>query len=229
MCNAAIASLGLHQFGMTFGLEQMPIQSAKKLAIARTEVATVPDQRDSRVGLEIKHLRKARDLTIADLSELTRLSAGYLSQIERGLSSPSVKALRSISDALGVTVSWFFSPDTSKDDDLHNYIVRASARRTLLFENGIRDELLSPNLGRQLELLRCVFPPGSTSGAEPYVHRGEEAGFVLAGELTLWIGEREILLKSGDSFAFESDQPHRYENRGDLEAIVIWAITPPSY
>lgn len=207
----------------------MPIQSAKKVATVRAETPSLPDQRDSRVGLEIKHLRRARNLTIADLSASTRLSTGYLSQIERGLSSPSVKALRSISDALGVTVSWFFSPDTAADDDLHNYVVREPSRRTLLFENGIRDELLSPNLGRQLELLRCIFPPGSSSGAEPYVHRGEEAGVVVSGELTLWIGDREILLKSGDSFAFESHEPHRYENQGDLEAIVIWAITPPSY
>jgi len=182
-----------------------------------------------RVGLEIRQLRKAKSMTIAELSIATGLSAGYLSQIERGISSPSVKALHTLSRALGVTVSFFFSPETDDGRTLRDFVVRAGQRRTLTFENDIRDELLSPNLGRKLELLRSVFPPGTSSGAEPYVHRGEEAGFVVSGELYLWIGDEEVLLKEGDSFAFSSDLPHRYANPGTIETVVIWAITPPSY
>lgn len=184
---------------------------------------------DGRVGLEIKQLRRARSITIADLAIATGLSSGYLSQVERGLSSPSVKALHSISRALGVTVSWFFSPASDDPSQHRDFVVRGANRRTLTFENGIRDELLSPNLGRALELLRCVFPPGASSGARPYVHHGEEAGVVLSGELRMWIGDKEILLKAGDSFAFNSDEPHRYENTGGIESVVIWVITPPSY
>lgn len=168
-------------------------------------------------------------MTIAELSLVTGLSAGYLSQVERGISSPSVKALHTLSRALGVTISWFFSPDTGDRDELRDLVVRAGARRTLTFENGIRDELLSPNLGRRIELLRSVFPPGSESGSEPYVHRGEEAGFIVAGELKLWVGDKVLLLKEGDSFAFSSDEPHRYANPGETETVVLWAITPPSY
>lgn len=183
----------------------------------------------SRIGGEIKNLRKARGITLDALSEAAGLSKGYLSQIERGVSSPSVKALHSISRALGVTISWFFPPNTDEDDDLRDYVVRAGSRRKLTFVAGITDELLSPNLGRQLELLRCTFPPGSESGKEPYTHQGEEAGFIISGELDLWIGERHIVLGEGDSFAFGSDLPHRYANTGNRECVVIWAVTPPSY
>jgi transcriptional regulator with XRE-family HTH domain len=184
---------------------------------------------DHRVGLELKQLRKAKAMTIAELALATGLSAGYLSQVERGISSPSVKALHTLSRALGVTVSWFFSPETGDRDDLRDLVVRAGARRTLTFANGIRDELLSPNLGRRIELLRSVFPPGASSGSEPYVHRGEEAGVIVAGELKLWVGDKVLLLKEGDSFAFSSDEPHRYANPGETETVVLWAITPPSY
>ena len=184
---------------------------------------------DARVGQEIRHLRKARDMTITQLSKATRLSQGYLSQIERGISSPSVKALHSIARALGVTISWFFSPASSDDDELRDIVVRADKRRSLSFSSGITDELLSPNLGREIELLRCTFSPGSESGTEPYTHRGEEAGIVIAGTLHLWIGEKHVVLNEGDSFAFSSDTPHRYENPTDEETVVIWAITPPSY
>lgn len=183
----------------------------------------------SRIGGEIKNLRKARGITLDALSEAAGLSKGYLSQIERGVSSPSVKALHSISRALGVTISWFFPPNTDDDDDLRDYVVRASSRRKLTFVAGITDELLSPNLGRQLELLRCTFPPGSESGKEPYTHQGEEAGFVISGELDIWIGERHVVLCEGDSFAFASDLPHRYANSSNRECVVIWAVTPPTY
>jgi transcriptional regulator with XRE-family HTH domain len=184
---------------------------------------------DERVGKEIRQLRKARDTTISELSDATNLSPGYLSQIERGISSPSVKALHSISRALGVTISWFFSPAADDDDGLRDVVVRANRRRRLTFSSGISDELLSPNLGRELELLRCTFGPGSESGAEPYQHRGEESGIVISGTLHLWIGDKHVILNEGDSFAFSSDTPHRYANPTDNETIVIWAITPPSY
>ena len=181
------------------------------------------------LGAEVKHLRKAKGLTIAQLATLTNLSVGHISQIERGVSRPSFRALLGISRALDVTISWFFPPQSEDGDDLRDIVVRAGARRTLTFKSGIRDELLSPDLGRQLELLRSVFPPRTSSGSTPYRHRGEEAGFVLKGELTLWVGARKLHLKEGDSFAFSSEEDHRYENPTDHETVVIWAITPPSY
>lgn len=184
---------------------------------------------DPRVGHEIRGLRKARDTTIAKLSDATGLSKGYLSQIERGISSPSVKALHSISRALGVTISWFFPPETEDGEELRNTVVRAYARRSLSFESGITDELLSPNLERTIELLRCTFPAGSESGTEPYNHRGEEAGIVILGQLDLWLDDQHIHLKEGDSFAFSSDRFHRYANPTDGDTVVIWAISPPTY
>lgn len=184
---------------------------------------------DHRLGLDIKALRRARGITLEVLGEASGLSKGYLSQIERGTSSPSVKALHSISRALGVTISWFFPPRADADQDLRGFIVRADARRKLHFVGGIVDELLSPDLSRNLELLRCVFPPDSHSGEETYHHDGEEAGIVMSGELNLWIGDRHVVLSEGDSFAFPSDLPHRYANTGTRECVVIWAITPPTY
>ena len=181
------------------------------------------------VGHEIRDLRRASNVTLSALSEATGLSKGYLSQIERGISSPSIKALHSISRALGVNISWFFPSPPENEDEFRDYIVRRDRRRSLSFESGIRDELLSPNLARGIELLRCTFKPHSFSGKEAYEHKGEEAGFVVSGKLTLWLDGKEISLESGDSFAFESRIPHRYANESDEETVIIWAISPPSY
>jgi transcriptional regulator with XRE-family HTH domain len=184
---------------------------------------------DPRVGQEIRGLRRARGTTIAQLGAATGLSKGYLSQIERGISNPSVKALHSISRALGVTISWFFTPETGDGEGLRDTVVRAHARRSLTFDSGITDELLSPNLDRTIELLRCIFPPGTESGQEPYNHRGEEAGIVISGQLDLWLDDEHIRLNEGDSFAFSSDRLHRYANPTDRDTVVIWAISPPTY
>jgi transcriptional regulator with XRE-family HTH domain len=181
------------------------------------------------VGQEIKDLRRASNVTLSELSDATGLSKGYLSQIERGISSPSIKALHSISRALGVNISWFFPSPAEDDDEFREFVVRRDRRRRLEFESGICDELLSPNLARGIELLRCTFRPHSFSGKEDYSHKGEEAGFVASGKLTLWLDGKEISLSSGDSFAFESSIPHRYANESDEETVIIWAISPPSY
>lgn len=184
---------------------------------------------DQSVGREIKNLRKASGVTLTQLAEATGLSQGYLSQIERGISSPSIKALHQISRALGVNISWFFRHTEQADDDLKEYVVRKKNRRSITFESGIKDELLSPNLARSIELLRCTFAPHSESGKEPYEHKGEEAGVVISGSLTLWLDGRRIELEAGDSFAFESTLPHRYANESDEEAVIVWTISPPSY
>jgi len=198
-------------------LEAAPVESGR------------PDDDAVFMGSEIRSLRNARDITLQDLSAATRLSIGYLSQIERGISSPTVDALYAISRALGVTISWFFKPSDEASTIERDIVVRAGQRRQLKFGSGIIDELLSPNLDRQLELLRCTFPPGATSGDAAYAHRGEEAGIVISGRLEVWVVDKHFVLEEGDSFAFESHLPHRYRNPGRTKAVVIWAITPPSY
>lgn len=188
-----------------------------------------PAAEDEFLGERIRELRKARDITLAELAEATGLSVGYLSQVERDISDPSIKALHDIAAALGVNISWFFDASSPEHIEERDYVVRAGRRRRLTFSSGITDELLSPHLRGQLELLCSRFEPGSYSGDEPYTHRGEEAGIVISGTLEIWIGSRHFMLEAGDSFSFPSTVPHRYRNPGQVEAIVIWAITPPSY
>jgi transcriptional regulator with XRE-family HTH domain len=173
-------------------------------------------------------LRKARGFTLAALAESSGLSIGYLSLLERDRATPSIKALHAISHALGVTISWFFEANDAPDAE-RDLVVRRGRRRRLEYSPGIVDELLSPNLAGALELLSCRFPPGASSGQEPYAHQGEEAGVVIRGRLELWVDGRTVMLEAGDSFGFQSPLPHRYRNPGPDETEVIWAITPPSY
>ena len=122
-------------------------------------VAEVPDGSDFS-GRDLREFRRARGKTLAELALASGLSVGHLSQIERGVSRPSVKALQSISRALDVTISWFFKPADEPLSGETDYIVRAGRRRRLSFNQGVTDELLSPNLSRSIEMLVCTLPPG---------------------------------------------------------------------
>jgi transcriptional regulator with XRE-family HTH domain len=188
-----------------------------------------PDDPNLFVGDEIQGLRKARKMTLAQLALKSGVSVGHLSQIERGISVPSIKALHGISRALDVTISWFFSHADPGPPEEREYIVRQNRRRQIRFDEGISDFLLTPSLKANLELLMTVLAPGATSGKQPYTHEGEEAGIVMSGQLAIWIDGKCFRLGQGDSFSFKSTLPHRYQNPGATDAIVIWAITPPSY
>jgi len=182
------------------------------------------------LGPQIRELRKSRGLTLTDLARRTGLSIGHLSQVERGLSTPTIRQLQQISAAMGVQIGWFFRSDPPVDDEEARVVVRGGRRRALrIGDLGVTDELLVPDLDRQLEMLLCTIQPGTGSGDEPYSHEGEEAGFVLSGEMELWIDDQHFHLKAGDSFAYASTRPHRYRNPGPSALQVIWVITPPTY
>lgn len=91
---------------------------------------------------------------------------------------------------------------------------------------GMVDHLLSANRGGKRALVLTRYAPGASSGDELEEHDGEEAGLVQAGVLELHLGEDVYLLRTGDSFSFPSDIPHKYANPGGEDTLVVLAITP---
>jgi transcriptional regulator with XRE-family HTH domain len=183
---------------------------------------------DALVGRRVRELRKARSLTLAEVAGAAGVSVSYLSQIERNVSRLPIGVLKRVADALGVHMNWFFPAPVDGPEDERDVIVRSANRRRLTFTGlGITEELLSPNLAGPLELLISTIAPGADS--EFYSHDGAEAGVVITGSLHLWVGEREFRLRTGDSFAFPSTEPHRCANRCSRPAKVLWVITPPHY
>ncbi|MBP6345452.1 MAG: cupin domain-containing protein [Neisseriaceae bacterium] len=181
------------------------------------------------LGFRIRTLRKGRNVTLAQLASQCGLSIGYISQLERGLAYPSIPALIKISQALKVTVQWFFAArqEPVHPDDL-GYITRKNSRTQVVYDDGVVDEFMSFSEDRQLEMLISRFPAGEYS-EESYVHEGEEAGYVIEGTFELWVGARHFVLEAGDAFGFSSTEPHRYGNPGPTETKIIWVITPPTY
>lgn len=196
---------------------------------ARSDYSPLDD-----LGHEIRQLRKVRGFTLQQLALATGKSVGFLSQVERNLTRPSVAALQDISEALGVHIGWFFPDDTSGSPDEREHIVRQDNRRRLTYSRlsgteylGLHDHLLSANLDGQLALGISRYEPGASTGDDRYAHDGEEAGLVLSGRLELTLEDRVHLLETGDSFSFSSRLRHRYANPSTREdTVVVWANTP---
>ncbi len=180
------------------------------------------------IGERLRELRKAKGLTLRDVATAAGISVSYLSQIERNVSRLPIGVLKTISDALGVNMNWFFQRGMQGPPEERDIIVRAANRQNLSFTGlGITEELLSPNLSGPLELLISTIHPDADS--EYYSHDGAEAGMVLSGTLELWVGDQHFVLRKGDSFAFASTERHRCANHGTIAVKVLWVITPPHY
>lgn len=194
-------------------------------APAEVEGDTAHAEEDRRIGSRIRALRKERGLSLERLAEESSLSVGMLSQLERGLSTPSVRSLRVLGSALGVPISWFFAPAHPENPAETEHIVRRGGRGALtLTPSGVYKELLTPECPGLIEIYELSLKPGGTSGPEFYSHRGEKAGLILSGSLRLWIDGQPHLLNEGDSFRFPSESAHRFENAGPGSARVIWVV-----
>lgn len=190
----------------------------------------VGDEIDAWVGRQLWTLRKAKRFSLKQLSEASGISIGLLSQMERGTSSPSLRSLQALSKALGVSPLWFFNDGKVPPEPERDVVVRKGAGRKLeLSHKKLMKELVTPDLSGSLQMLIVNIEPGGTTGSESYWHPGEECGFLLSGEIELWVGERHFKLYKGDSFRFQSEQPHRAYNPGKTNARIIWVTSPPFY
>ncbi|MFT3688501.1 helix-turn-helix domain-containing protein [Paenirhodobacter sp.] len=180
------------------------------------------------VGNDIRALRKSRGLTIREVSSVLGRSVGWLSQVERGQTVPSIQDLSAIATHFGVSISFFFRSSNQRPEE-QGLILRATDRTSIgSSESGLVEELLSPTLGGSFEMIKSTFAPHSSSGGLKPARKTEDGGLLISGELTLRIGALEVRLKPGDSFQF-AEQDYGWSNDGDEPAVVIWIVSPPVY
>jgi transcriptional regulator with XRE-family HTH domain len=188
-------------------------------------VAKAEPAMDVAVGQRIRNLRRTRAMSLETVAARTDLSIGFISQIERGLSSPSLRVLATLADVLGVGIAGLFGAKDNANPAPDAVVTRRRQRAKLnLWRTGISKQLLSPagSEGR-LNLFLVHMEPGGSTGDELYTHNGEEAGLVIEGEMKLTVDAESWTLKQGDSFRFASRRPHRFNNPSDeRKAVVLW-------
>ncbi|MGD9736267.1 MAG: helix-turn-helix domain-containing protein [Solirubrobacterales bacterium] len=176
------------------------------------------------LGNRIRRARKESSKTLKQVADVVGVSESFLSQIERGVASPSVQTLRLISSAVGRPVTWLLATDAGE-----GRLVRKADRRRLVDpEHHWVDEFLTPVTATHLQLNCTVVEPGHHEAA--YSHDSdEECVVLLKGTLRVWVDSNAFDLEPGDSLLLDPRLPHSFANLGTESAEVLWVMTPPSY
>lgn len=193
-----------------------------------TELPADASERDG-LGARLRRRRKVRGLSLKEVARRADVSIGLISQVERGLTMPSVRSLGAICAALEMPVGWLF--DTTDADDDDDLVVRRHQRRVLdLGAKGMIKELMTPDSCTGIQMMRLVIRPGGSTGETPYNHpSGAKCGTVLSGQLMLEVDGDICRLNTGDSFAFEATRMIRFWCEGSEAAEVLWIVTPAVY
>ena len=164
------------------------------------------------LGADLRALRKTRGLTLSDLAGTLGRSVGWLSQVERDLSEPTIADLRDMAAALDVSVSMLARNEAPRSED--GYVVRQGGRRPFGSRvSGLIEELLSPDLTDDFEMVHSTFEPGASSAGE-VTRPTQEVGYMISGRLELVIGGRVFTLGPGDSFRIRG-QSYTWANPHD--------------
>lgn len=177
------------------------------------------------IGKKIRRLRIQNSLTQEELAERCELTKGFISQVERDLTSPSIATLRDILEGLGTNLRDFFN-------EIEDEKVVFTEEDVFITENEDYKYILKwiiPNAQKNImePILIELEPGGRTKEDSP--HEGEEFGYVLKGSIYVYLGKEKYKVKKGESFYYKANFNHYIANAGKSKASVIWVSTPPSF
>ncbi len=175
------------------------------------------------IGKKLKELRLQNCLTLGDLASRSELTKGFLSQVERNLTTPSIATLEDILEALGTNLSEFFHEEEEKqivftsqdffEDEQEDYKIK------WIVPNGVRNDM---------EPILLTLYPGKRS-RELSVHHGEEFGYIMKGNVTLVCENQRYEIKTHETFYLDGTKSHYLYNHNDSEAVVLWITTPTAF
>ena len=178
------------------------------------------------IGNKIRRIRLQRGLTQEELADRCELSKGFISLLERDLTSPSLDTLADILESLGTDLTSFFAKHGEEkivfgEDDI---FVKEDDEQL----HGVIRWLVPSAQKNQMEPILVEMAPGGET-AEDDPHEGEEFGYVLAGTIRIVLGDRTERVRKDESFYFRSNAPHKLVNAGKSVCRVLWISTPPSF
>lgn len=190
--------------------------------------STIPD--GLALGLRLRSLRRSRRLTLKALATQADCSESLLSRVENGHVVPSLTTLHRLCQALGINVGALLDAPREATCVVRGPGDRPSHVRDEAEEGdgSIAQSLIPFAPGRQLEGL-IVSLPADGRWCGPFVHEGEEVGFVLSGTLELIVAGETYLVPEGSSFFFLSSHEHHYRAAERAPCRALWVNTPPNF
>lgn len=176
------------------------------------------------IGRLLRQERQKR-CSIEQLAKASGVSAGLISQIERGIGNPSIGNLWKLAAALEVPLGRFFLNGGMGDSN--EGLVRAADRPTLpLSQQAVVYQILTPT-DSAIQMIHATIPPGFDNSDSPFVHEGSEVLHVLDGVLAVSVGPRAYEMHSGDTLSFRASEPHWYRTIGARSVTAVGAVSPP--
>jgi transcriptional regulator with XRE-family HTH domain len=186
------------------------------------------------IGGRLREERVRAGISQRELARRLGLSASLISQLENGLSKPSVGTLYAIVTELDVSLDRVIRGEDhlenavahDGDPSRHPPLIHPDQRQSIDLASGVRWENLNPHPEDGVDFLHAIYEVGGTSTPDQSLqrHHGREYGYVVSGTLGVQIGFVEYELKPGDSIAFDSTWPHRLFNKGDVPVHAIWFV-----
>lgn len=178
-----------------------------------------------KIGQKIKELRIQKGLTQEELGDRVELSKGFISQLERDLTSPSIQTLVDLLQCLGLDLKEFFND--SKEEQIVFKETDYFEKTDEALQNKV--EWIIPNAQKNsMEPIRLTLQPGGSTYPD-VPHEGEEFGYVISGSITIHIGTKKFNAKKGESFYFSPGSSHFLSANSKTGATIIWISTPPSF
>ncbi|WP_427134838.1 helix-turn-helix domain-containing protein [Pseudarthrobacter sp. S9] len=173
------------------------------------------------IGSRIRAARQAQRMTIGDVAEAARLTKGFLSRVERDLTSPSVASLLALCQVLSVSIGdLFLLPET-------HLTKSGQGPRISLGGDGIVERLLTARPERRLQIIQSVIKPHGSGETELYVVDCDvEVLYIVRGQLSFILADGQIELAAGDAMSFPGREPHSWTNTTDEETVVLWILVP---
>jgi transcriptional regulator with XRE-family HTH domain len=183
---------------------------------------------DIDVGLRLKIVRLRHQLSQRALAKRAGVANASISLIESGSTSPSVSALKRILAGFPMTLAEFFSDELPNVNSEVFY--RAQDLTEISAGHGISyRQIGSAKAGHVLQILNERYEVGADTGLVMLAHEGEEGGVILSGRLEVTVGENTRILSAGDAYYFNSRDPHRFRNAGDVPCTLVSACSPPTF
>ena len=200
-----------------------PDTRAGRLAAGPAGESSVPSKSDSlHIGLRLRAARLRQRLSLEQLAKSTDLTKGFISQLERDMTSASVASLVKLCDAVQISIGSLFEPSQML------LTTAASAPQINFGGTGLYEQLLTPRGSSELQLIRSEIEPGGGSGDEPYaLDSSSELVYVIQGHLSVTVDDEIYALSQGDTLNFSPRQRHSWRNPStDSKAVVLWALAP---
>ena len=175
------------------------------------------------IGNKLKELRVLKGLTQEELADRSELSKGFISQLERNLTSPAITTLMDILQCLGTSIGEFFNeaPDEQIVFGKQDYFVKVDTE----YKNEIKWIIPNAQKNTMEPIYLTLEAGGSTCPDTP--HEGEEFGYILQGTVSIHLGNKTYKAKKGESFYYTADKTHFLSSKSG--AVLIWVSSPPSF